>query len=219
MARPKPNQTRWRIARESRFTRPSTALPAAARLPRLVQAGALALALLFAAIPAPGDAQETQWIHIRVEEPDATRVNLNLPISLVDVGLQIAEGHMTEDQLRWGAGEGVEAAELRQLWAALRDAGDTELMEIEDGDTHVRVSRLNDRVLVRVEEGGETTVRFETPSSVIDALLGTEGDRLDIRAAIRELARTGEQDVLDIRDGDTRVRIWVADRQDVAGVR
>lgn len=204
---------RWRLPRTS---------PAADSSSQSSAAGpAVLLLLLLLLLPAtPAEAQDTQWIHIRVEEPNATRVNLNLPIGLVEAGLQIAEGHMTDAPRRWGGEEaGVKTAELRQLWQALRDAGDADFLQVEDGDTHMRISRRHSRVLMQVEEGGETSVRFETPASVIDALLGGDEDRLDLRAAIRELARTGEHDVLDIRDGDTTVRIWVADRQGSAGRR
>jgi hypothetical protein len=204
---------RWRLPRTSPAADSSSQTPAAGP--------AVFLLLLLLLLPAaPAEAQETQWIHIRVEEPNATRVSLNLPIGLVEAGLQIAEGHMTDAPGRWGVGEGgAKIAELRQLWQALHDVGDTDFLEVEDGDTHMRISRRDGRVLMQVEEGGETSVRFDTPSSVIDALLGGDEDRLDLRAAIRELARTGEHDVLDIRDGDTTVRIWVADRQGAAGGR
>lgn len=177
--------------------------------------GLFALTLAGAVVvPAlPAEAQEARWLHVRVEEPGETRVSVNLPLALVEVGLDIADRHVMQDEeFHWGRDGKVTVADLRQMWAELEAVGDADFVEIEDGDTRVHISRRGDRVLIRTDEGDRSRVRMEMPSVVVDALLGTDGERLNLRAAIRELARTGHQDILEVQDGDTRVRVWIGER-------
>lgn len=176
----------------------------------------LLLALLVAAslVPAlPVDAQEPLWFHLRVEEPGTDGVSLSLPLSLVEVALDVADRNLAQDEgFPWGGEGQVSVADLRRMWGELSAAGDADFVEIHEGRSHVRISRLADRILLTVDEGDATRVRLETPASVVDALLGTEGERLDLPAAVRELVRGGTQDLLSIQDGDTTVRIWIAER-------
>lgn len=155
-------------------------------------------------------AGEASWIHVRVDEADGAQVSLNLPMSLVDVALDAAgEDAFDEDDLRL---EGdVEIDDLRRMWRELRDAGDAEFVDVRDGDEHVRVFRRGDRVFVHVDEDDREKVRIEMPAAIVDALLGTEGDRLDVEAAARELARVGDREMVRIDDEGTTVRIWVDD--------
>jgi hypothetical protein len=179
---------------------------------RIAKKGLLAITLAAAVVvPAlPAEAQEARWFHVRVEEPGETRVSLNLPLALVEIGLEIADRHVMQDEdFRWGREGKVSVADLRRMWAEIEAVGDADLVEIEDRDARVYISRRGDRVLMRVEEGDDTRVRMEMPSLVVNALLGGEGDRLDLRAAIQELARSGRQDLLEVQDGETTVRVWI----------
>lgn len=162
--------------------------------------------------PAPEADDTGQWVHVRVDEADGGEVALNLPISLIDVALgEAAEEGFDADDLRFGPGSDVDVDDLRRIWRELRDAGDTDFVDVRDGDERVRVYRRGDRVHVDVDEDGRETVRIRMPAHIVDALLSGEGDRLDLPAAVRELARSGEQEVvrIDDRDEGTTVRIWV----------
>ena len=170
----------------------------------------LAAGVVVSALPA--EAQEARWLHVRVEEPGETRVSINLPLALVEIGLDVADRHvMHEEEFRWGRDGKVSVADLRRMWAELEAVGDADLVEIEDGDTRVYISRRGDRVLIRADEGDRSRVRMEMPSVVVEALLGTDGERLNLRAAVRELARSGSQDILEVQDGETTVRVWIAE--------
>ncbi|TVR64358.1 MAG: hypothetical protein EA422_06430 [Gemmatimonadales bacterium] len=173
--------------------------------------GLLAATLAVVAVPVlPAEAQEAHWLHVRVEEPGETRVSVNLPLALVEIGLDIADRHvMQEQETRWGPEGKVTVADLRRMWAELEAVGDADFVEIEDGDTQVHISRRGDQVLMRVDEGDGTRVRMEMPSAVVQTMLGTEGDKLNLRDAVRELARSGSQDILSVQDGETTVRIWI----------
>jgi hypothetical protein len=176
--------------------------------------GLFAMTLAAVVVPAlPAEAQEARWLHVRVEEPGETRVSVNLPLALVDIGLDIADRHVMKDQeLQWGHDGKVTMTDLRRMWAELEAVGDADFVEVQDGDTRVNISQRGDRVLIRVDEGDQSRVRMEMPSEVVQALLGSEGERLNLRAAVRELARSGRQDILEVRDGETTVRVWIGDR-------
>lgn len=172
----------------------------------MMSAGAAALQAQEAA-----DAETSgSWIHVRVDEADGAKVNINLPMSLVDVALEIGQKQgFDEDDLRLDPEGDVTLEELRRMWSELKDAGDAELVEVQDGDEHVRVYKRGDRVHVDVDEEGEEKVRVEMPAAIVDALLSGEKDRLDLPAAARELARIGSQEVVRIDDEGTTIRIWI----------
>lgn len=175
---------------------------------------ATAMALTVLVPTAPGEAQEAGWLQVRVHEADEQKVSLRLPLSLVEVGLDVAFRNAVEPEaLRWDEDRKVTLDDLRRMWAELEAAGDTELVEVVDDDARIRVAREGDRVRIHVREGDDTRARVEMPSTVVDALLGTEGDHLDIQAAMRELTRAGDRDLVDIRDGDTSVRIWIGENE------
>lgn len=157
------------------------------------------------------DAETTgSWIHVRVDEADGAKVNINLPMSLVDVALEIGQKNgFDEDDLRFDPDGDVTIEDLRRMWGELKDAGDADLVEVQDGDEHVRVYKRGDRVHVDVDEDGEEKVRVEMPAAIVDALLSGEDERLDLPAAARELARIGSQEVVRIDDEGTTIRIWI----------
>lgn len=155
-------------------------------------------------------AGEASWIHVRVDEADGAKVNLNLPISLVEVAVGMAgrEG-FDREKLRLEPHGDLSLEDLKRMWNELREAGDVDLVEVREGDEEVRVFRRGETVYVHVDEGEEKTVRIEIPASVVDALLRSEGEELDLAAAARELARTGNQEVVRIDGDGTSVRIWI----------
>lgn len=181
---------------------------------------ALGLAVLAGAAhaqPAPEADGETHWVHVRVDEADGAKIALNLPISLVEVAVESRLGkEFDAEKLRLDGRGGVSLAELRAMWRELRDAGDVDLVEVRDGDEHVRIYRRGQTVHVRVDEGDVQKVRVDLPASIVDALLGSDGEGLDLAAAARELARAGSQEVVRIDDEGTTVRIWV-DRSSQGG--
>lgn len=153
---------------------------------------------------------EGSWIHVRVVEADGAEVDVNLPLSLVDVALEIGqEEGFDADDLELGPDADVRIEDLRRMWKELRDAGEADFVDVRDGDEHVRVYKRGDRVLVDVDEDGQQKVRIDMPAGIVDALLGAEDGRLDLPAAARELAKAGDQEMVRIDDGGTKVRIWV----------
>lgn len=174
------------------------------------------LAVVALAAPAAAHAQESSWIHVRVDEADGAKVRVNLPATMVDVALEIAdEKGLEEDHLHFGPDSEVSLDQMRRLWQEMRDAGDAEFVNVQDGDEHVRIFREGDRVFVHVDEDGTEKVRVEMPARVADALLSSKGDTLNVRAALQELASGGSQELVRVREADgANVRIWVDNRSD-----
>ncbi len=169
-------------------------------------------------------AQDSGWIHIRVNEAEGANVNVNLPMALIEVAMDIAQDHMGElnehmdgeaefeaGRIRFGGDHDVEVEDLRRMWAELRDAGDADYVQVEDDSEAVNIYRRGDRVFIEVDEDGEEKVRMQVPFSVVDVLLEGEGNELNLVGAMREMASTNDGEVLQVNDGDTTVRIWIDD--------
>ena len=93
------------------------------------------------------------------------------------------------------------------MWTELRNAGDAEIVSVEEGDDRVNVSRKGDLVLVRVQQdGGRETVNVDLPVALVDALFSGSERELNVRAALGELRRL-RGDIVRVNDRDSKVRI------------
>lgn len=174
----------------------------------------IGVAALLLALSVPAAAQqEASWIHVRVLEDDGAKVSVNLPLALVEVALEIAEKEAwSHHHVQLGRHSDVGIDDLRRMWGELKASGEAQYVDVEDDHERVRVTGLGDRVLIEVEDldDGHEEVRVELPFSIVDALLAGETDELDIKAAVRELARVGaDGDLVSVNDGRTNVRVWI----------
>lgn len=179
---------------------------------RWVVAGALAVGTLgmgATGLRAQGGAAAT-WLHVRVEDGTASKVSVNLPMSVVEAALSVApETVVREGRLQIGRHKGVSVGDMRKMWAELKSAGDTEIVSVEDKDETVKISRKGDLVQVRVERpGSDEGVRVDVPVSLVDAVLAGEGDTLDVKALVKELSKR-RGDVVHVNEKDNKVRIWI----------
>jgi hypothetical protein len=180
---------------------------------RVTVLGALACAASLGMPPATLAAGTgTPWIHVRVEDgKKPSKVAVNIPLSVADAVLAAAPSDIVaKGKLHIGChGRGVSIASLRKAWAELRKAGDTELVSVEEEDQTVKIAREADRVHVRVTSTrkGEK-VNIEVPVAAVDALFAGEGEDLDLRGALEEIRKV-KGDVVQVDDGDSKVRIWI----------
>jgi hypothetical protein len=194
--------------------------------------GVLALAL----VPATGALAQTAapaWLHVRVEEVSkASKVHVNLPMSVVEVALKATPELIEEHgKVHLGDHHGMKLADFRRMWKQLSAVGDAEFVTVESEDENVRVQRKGDLVLVYVDHKpgtkkavaekpkaeaekseakahGAEEVRVEVPVSLVDALLSGEGDEVNIQAAVAELQKR-RGDIVRVHDADSNVRIWI----------
>lgn len=166
---------------------------------RLLAPVCLALALFAQPARAGG------WLHVKVDEgPGGDHVNLKVPVWLIarfadDFDDEPADGLRIDD-------EEISAEQLRRAWQALADQPDATLLSVREGDSDVTVTKQGGSLLFRVT--GDERVDMEIPGEVIDALLAGDGDRLNMGAAMRAMARHGKG-TLTVYDGDETVEIWV----------
>jgi hypothetical protein len=171
----------------------------------------LAAGLIFAGV---AQAQEdAPWLHIRVDESGAhgSKVSVNVPLSLVEVVLDIAENEIFEESHFDIDHSDITVADMRRMWDELRNAGDAEFVTVEEDDEFIKISRQGSKVLIEMQDLDDDSEkgRIEVPVGVVDALFSGEGEDLNIRAALDELIRTQDGEIVMIEDDETSVRIWI----------
>ncbi|MFN0149993.1 MAG: hypothetical protein ACKVU1_04665 [bacterium] len=190
---------------------------------------ALAITVAFSANVLADD--DGKWLHVRVDELSANgeKVSVNVPLSLVEALVPLID----HDEIYGGklrlSGHDLTAAELRAVHKALSTAPDGEFVTIAGSDENVRVAKEGGYLLVNVDsndrhsseddESGESAgadrkkhaehVEARIPMDVVEALLSSGTDELDLMAAIRALAEHGETELVAVSEGDGTVRVWV----------
>jgi hypothetical protein len=179
---------------------------------------AVAVAPLMLAAGLASGQTPTAWIHVRVEEPRReSKVSVNLPLSVVQAALVLApsrilsDGHFRVDGLS-GRGHDLSVADLRRLWKALKDSGESELVSAQERDETVSIARRGDHLQILVTKPSEKEeVHVEIPVAVVDALFSGDGQELNLREAIDQLT-TLRGDIVKVKDADSNVRIWIDER-------
>jgi hypothetical protein len=175
-------------------------------------AGTFAIALVGLALSAGSARAADLWLHVHVDEKgtDGARVRVNLPITLVEKAVAM----IPEDQMRNGKlvleDNEISVAELRELWRELAKTPDATLVEVFD-EEHVKVSKRGGYLLVETVEPGDNGQRVDVrvPAEVVEALLSSGDDQLDVAAAVRALAARGAGELVMVHDAESQVRIWV----------
>ena len=159
------------------------------------------------------------WIHIRVTEHDGSqaKVSVNLPLSVVQVALDVAPEKIINNgriQIDHHGHHDLSVIDLRRMWKELRDSGDAEFVTVEEADERVVVTREGDYFKVDVTDNDDDneTVHVKVPITVVDALLEGEGEELNLRDALEEL-KDQRGDIVTVEGGDADVRIWIDERK------
>lgn len=175
------------------------------------QALSALIAVAALAVASVAQAQQAPWLHVRVTEQGehGSNVSVNVPLSLVEVALDIAEREAFHGRHFRFHDDDIDIDDLRRVWREVRQAGDTEFVNVEERDTTVRVSRQGDRVIVEFQDEGDEKGRIEVPVSVVDVLLEGEGNELNIRGALEEMVRSGVGEIVMVEDDRTHVRVWI----------
>lgn len=152
------------------------------------------------------------WIHVEVLEDggDGASVKVNLPLSLARTVIDMAPDHVfSEGHIQIEENCELTVDEIRQIWKELESVGDAEFVTIKDKDESVRVFRKGDRIFVHVDGNHDEKVRVEVPVALVNALLSGPEDELDFEAAIDELMKMDNGDIVTVRDGRDMVRVWI----------
>jgi len=164
---------------------------------------------------ASAQAAETErWLHVRVDNQVAKgeMVRVNLPLSLAEKVLPT----INKDRLHNGRITIHEAemngVNLRALLDALRTTRDGEFVTVQGTSGDVRVVKQAGYLLVHVRGNKDATnkrVEIRMPLTVVDALLSSGSNELDLVAALRALGAQGDTELVSVKDEKSTVRIWL----------
>jgi hypothetical protein len=184
----------------------------AAGLAALVLAGGVAFSA------ALGADTTGKWLHVRVIDGSDRQesVKVNLPIAVLETMAEAIEAdHFKEGHIQIGEA-GIKPDQLRAVWSSIKNSKDMDFVTVESDDGNVRVAKSGRNLVVKVNDGdaeeGHGTVDVKVPIEVVDALLEAPEGQLNVKAAIQALARFGTGDIVQVQDGDSKVRIWIDDR-------
>ena len=150
----------------------------------------------------------TGVVVVDVKEGGGPRIIVPVPLLLVEAAARIAPDHARHVRLD----RHIEAAHVDAAIAALdalAGAPDCDLVQVEDGDTHVRVSKRGDVIEVRVDGPDEdvtATVPLELARRAVEQARGGRMSTGDLVAALRAARLTR---LVDVRNGDDRVTVTV----------
>jgi hypothetical protein len=159
-------------------------------------------------------AQSNHWIHVMVEEggDNGESVKVNIPASLIETVLPMIEDNdFITDKIRLDELP-LTVEQMREIWQTVQSEGDFELASIRDDDMDLRIYKKDDYLYVRSSEAADQKVSVTIPAQVVDLLLSGEGDELNVMAAAKALTQTHVGELVEVRDGDETVRVWIDTR-------
>ena len=159
-------------------------------------------------------AQTERWLHVRVDNQVAKgeMVRVNLPLSLAEKVLpainkdRLHNGRITIHETE------MNGVNLRALLDALRTTRDGEFVTVQGTSGDVRVVKQAGYLLVDVRGNKDATsrrVEIRMPLTVVDALLSSGSNELDLVAALRALGAQGDTELVSVKDEKSTVRIWL----------
>lgn len=174
----------------------------------------LAITLLAAGLMAAraSAAQNNLWIHIHVQDGKDGKVSINLPLSMLEKSSAFIPGEARSSGRIRIDDEDITVAELREMWQELQRHPDATYITVDEVDSNVRVAKVGSYLHVKArdrKQGRSENVEMKIPVSVVSALLSGPGDELDVAAAVREIARQGEGELVTVTGDNETVRIWV----------
>jgi hypothetical protein len=184
---------------------------------RLFSVAALVLLTPAAGLSPIASAQATQterWLHVRVDNQVAKgeMVRINLPLSLAEKVLPA----INKDRLHNGRitvrEADVNGMDLRALLDAVRTTRDGEFVTVQGTSGDVRVVKQAGYLLVHVrgnKDASNKRVEIRMPLTVVDALLSSGSNELDLVAALRALGAQGDTELVSVKDEKSTVRIWL----------
>lgn len=163
---------------------------------KMLVAGALAVPVAGAALVAG-----TGVVVVDVREKDGTHIVVPVPL----VAARMAAGFVPTDKARVPIDS--EAARhlplARDLVQALAKGPDGELVRVEEEGTQVLISKVGDRLEIRVDDDGER-VKVNAPFDLVLEAIPSDTGQIEIGDLVGALARARFTDLVEVesKDGD-----------------
>jgi hypothetical protein len=198
-------------------------------------AGVVLTATLLLPLPTPAQSTSSsdQWIHVRVESKDdgGETVRVNVPVEMaVKVLPAIQNQHLRDGKIQICAHH-LNDVDLRTMLDAVRSSKDGEYVTVQSGQDDVRIAKNAGYLYIHVVEKNraaesdqdaegkkmhgkaaspkESKVEVKVPMKVVDALLSSGKDELDLVAALHALSSSGETELVRVKDDENTVRVWI----------
>jgi hypothetical protein len=153
------------------------------------------------------------WIHVRVHgDKNVDEVAVNMPVSMARnlAGMVPERTRQHSGRVRVKDHD-YDLAELRRAWRDLEHGPDATYLTVNDPESKVRIGKRGDylelRAMDKASKGENVEARI--PLQVVAALLSGSGDELNVEAALDELTRFGEGELLTVHSDEQTVRIWI----------
>jgi hypothetical protein len=177
--------------------------------------GALLLAAAMALVPLRSleAAPAERYLHVRVnDDAGGETVRVNLPLSLAEKVLPtIDKGKLHHGKVRV-CDLDVDSVDLHALLEAVRSAPDNEFVSVQGPQHDIRVAKSNGNLVVHIRDNHEKhgqKVIVTIPMPVVQALVSSGTNELDLVAAVRALENAGDTLLVSVEDGKQTVRVWV----------
>jgi hypothetical protein len=166
-----------------------------------------------------------RYLHVRVDGgSDGDKVNVNVPLALAEKVLpainhgELHAGKVKVDLKKINTGE----VDVKAILEAVRSSPDNEFVTVQQADQDVRVAKSGDNLVIHVrskgdggKEKGSDKVDVTVPLSIVDAALKNSADgEIDINAVLRALENTGDNFVVNVKNSEQTVHIWVDGKND-----
>ena len=180
---------------------------------KLIRFARFATAALLAAGLNAGAARAADlWLHVDVHgDKGGDEAKINLPVSMIhNLAGMIPEETRSHGRVHVKDHD-YDVADLRRAWRELQEGPDATYLTVNDPQSKVRIAKRGGYLELRAtDRGGKAeNVEAKIPLSVMAALLSGSGDQLNVDAALDELARLGEGELLTVTGDQETVRIWV----------
>ena len=147
---------------------------------------------------------------VDVKEADGTRIVVPVPLLLAETAARFAPTQQAEAAVHRQLSRARRYLPVaEEVLAAVAEGPDGELVRVDDGDEHVRITKAGDALQVRVESPRER-VAVNVPFGLArQALRQARGGRVsagDLVAALRHARLTR---LADVRDGSDHVTITI----------
>ena len=170
-------------------------------------------ALLAAALTAGQAIAADLWIHVKVDGHGKKdeRVSVNMPLSMA----RNLSGMVSDDGRHRGRmrihDHDYDVSELRRAWREIERGPDANFITVKDPDSDVKIAKRGDYLEMRAVDrhGKREEVEARVPLTVVSAMLSGDGDEINLDAALDELSRHGQGEILTVRGDDETVRIWI----------
>jgi hypothetical protein len=146
----------------------------------------------------------TGCLLVDVRTDEGPRIVVPVPLLMARAALAFAP----EEAVR------VEVPELEEhhemvldVLEELRDAPDGVLVEVDDDADHVLIEKRGDYIEVFVHDGDDNVEVSVPIATVVESLESFDGERIDVSAVLKSLARASRTDLVHVRTAEEEIKI------------